>query len=232
MRTLSPPLIPLTFSTMTVESDEDALWVRAARGGDRDAFARLVVKYQGRVFRLASRFFRHREDVEEAAQETFLTAWRKLDRYSGRAPFEHWLTRVCLNTSLTLLRKRPTNVALEREVSTTSNGTEAKLDAARLIAQLSPADAMVLKLMYAEGWSVAEVADRMGWSQANVKVRAHRARRKLRRTVEEDMRRTSNQTGNQQTGNQQTGNHQTKNQRTGGQRTGGQRTGSQKSGDQ
>ena len=50
----------------------------------------------GRVFRLAGRFFSRPQDVEEVAQETFLRAWLKLGTYRARAPFEHWLTRLCL----------------------------------------------------------------------------------------------------------------------------------------
>ena len=78
-------------------TDDEARIVAAARKGDEGAFAELVRRHERRVFRLAGRFFRRREEVEDAAQQTFLTAWRKLDTYRAKAPFEHWLTRVCLN---------------------------------------------------------------------------------------------------------------------------------------
>src|ERR1700730_7559990 len=68
---------------------EEARLIRATLAGDEEAFAALVRRHQGRVFRLAGRFFRQRQDVEEVAQETFLRAWLKLGTYSARAPVEH-----------------------------------------------------------------------------------------------------------------------------------------------
>lgn len=176
---------PMAFAAASTASDPDAALVRRAQNGDRDAFTELVVRHQARVFALAGKFFRRPEDVEEAAQETFLTAWSKLDRYSARAPFEHWLTRVCLNTSLGLLRRHKPTEPLAADVAGDGRPASAGVDAALLLNRLPVADAMVLKLLHAEGWSVAEVADRLGWSKANVKVRAHRARKRLKAWVED-----------------------------------------------
>ena len=77
--------VPVSARISGEEHDEAAL-VAAARGGDRDAFGELVVRHQQRVFRLAGRFFRRREEVEDVAQETFLQAWRKLDTYRASNP--------------------------------------------------------------------------------------------------------------------------------------------------
>jgi RNA polymerase sigma-70 factor, ECF subfamily len=165
--------------------DEAALVAESLRG-DRDAFSDLVRLHQRRVFRLAGRFFRRREDVEDAAQETFLTAWRRLCTYSARAPFEHWLTRVCLNCCYAALRRaRPEEPPPDRE---TPDGRvkdpAVALDVERLLATLSPEDRFILLLLDGEGWSVAEIAGKLGWTRVNVKVRAHRARRRLRRLLE------------------------------------------------
>ena len=61
-------------------------------------------RHSPRVFHTASRFFRRREQVEEAAQEIFLKAFTQLDTYEGRGSFEGWLTRIATNTCLNLLR--------------------------------------------------------------------------------------------------------------------------------
>jgi RNA polymerase sigma-70 factor (ECF subfamily) len=179
--------IPLDASECPDATQEAAL-IAASLRGDDDAFARLVRVHQRRVFRLAGRFFRHAEDVEEAAQETFLTAWRKLASYKARAPFEHWLTRVCLNCCYERLRKRKdreqTVESLEDRPAA-EQAPEATLEVERLLATLRPEDRFVLLMLDGEGWSVAEIADRLGWSKVNVKVRAHRARRKLRALLEE-----------------------------------------------
>jgi RNA polymerase sigma-70 factor (ECF subfamily) len=168
----------------------EAQLVRASVAGDEHAFAALVQRHQKRVFRLAGRFFRQRQDVEEVAQETFLRAWLKLGTYGGRAPFEHWLTRLCLRCAYDRLR-RPGRLAEESSAipeaaaDAPSPDPTARLEVERLLARLQPADRFLLVLLEAEGWSVAEIAERLGWSRVNVKVRAHRARQRLRRVLEE-----------------------------------------------
>jgi RNA polymerase sigma factor (sigma-70 family) len=171
--------------------------VRASVGGDEDAFAALVRRHQGRVFRLAGRFFRQPQDVEEVAQETFLRAWLKLGTYSARAPFEHWLTRLCLRCAYDRLRRPGSRLAwqspaepgprydLEEAVEAPAADPNARLEVERLLARLPVADRFLLVLLEGEGWSVAEIAERLGWSRVNVKVRAHRARLRLRRVLEE-----------------------------------------------
>jgi RNA polymerase sigma-70 factor (ECF subfamily) len=168
--------------------DAETRLVAASRAGDRDAFGDLVRLHQRRVFRLAGRFFRSREEVEEAAQETFLTAWSKLGTYRAEAPFEHWLTRVCLNTCYQRLRKaRSTEELPEALAARPEVDSDARLEVERLLATLPAKDRFLLLMLHGEEWSVAEIADRLGWSKANVKVRAHRARLRLRKLLEESM---------------------------------------------
>jgi RNA polymerase sigma-70 factor (ECF subfamily) len=168
------------------EGDEARL-VAASRGGDGEAFSRLVRVHQRRVFRLAGRFFREREDVEDVAQETFLTAWRKLDTYRAKAPFEHWLTRVCLNCCYARLRRqRPSELPLEGDLASHDADPSARLEVERLLRALKPEERFILLLLDGEGWSVADIAQRLGWTKVNVKVRAHRARKKLRRLLEQE----------------------------------------------
>lgn len=164
---------------------EEAAWIEATRGGDRAAFEALVKRYERRVFRLAGRFFRRPEEVEDVAQETFLTVWRKLDTYRARAPFEHWLTRVCLNCCYARFRKRRPEQALDEvaEVAVAAEDPGPRLDAERLLATLEPEDRFVLQLLYGEGWTVAEISRKLGWSPSKVKVRAYRARRRLKKVL-------------------------------------------------
>jgi RNA polymerase sigma-70 factor (ECF subfamily) len=161
--------------------DDEAELIAACRRGDSEAFGELVARHQQRVFRLAGRFFRRREEVEDVAQETFLQAWRRLDTYRAKAPFEHWLTRVCLNCCYGRFReRRDDNLPLEYDVPTSPGDPTARLEVERLLGSLPGEDRFLLLLLHGEGWSVAEIAQRLGWSRAKVKVRAHRARKKLR----------------------------------------------------
>ncbi len=164
---------------------EEGRLIAACRKGDPDAFAGLVRLHERRVFRLAGRFFRHPQDVEDVAQETFLTVWNKLGTYRAEAPFEHWLTRVCLNCCYARLRRARPTEELAAERAAPPSDPDARLEVDGLLRTLAPKDRFVLQLLYGEGWSSAEIAERLGWSRTNVKVRAHRARKKLRRLLEE-----------------------------------------------
>ena len=178
---------------------------RLARAGDESAFAEIVRRYSPRVFRTAGRFFRRREQVEEAAQEVFLKAFTELDSYEGRGSFEGWLTRIATNTCLNLLRgarRRPelsasdlsedegawledrlAGAAFERQ-RLEERGLVAADLAERVLDTMSSDDRLVLMLMDGEEASVKEVAEATGWSESNVKVKAMRARRRMRDAVE------------------------------------------------
>lgn len=160
----------------------------ACLGGDEEAFGHLVRQHERRVFRLVSRFYSRREDIEEIAQETFLLAWRKLNTYRGDAPVEHWLTRICLNCCYARLRRKtPTEEPFESEVEAPHHDPDARMEVAGLLRNLPPQDRFILSLLDGEGWSVSDIAERLGWTRVNVKVRAHRARKKLRKILEQEL---------------------------------------------
>jgi len=178
--TMAPPATPV--------EDSEARLVRASLEGDEDPFGALVRAQQVRVFHLLGRFFRRPEEVEEAAQETFLRAWTKLATYRAQAPFEHWLTRICMRTAYDRLRRRgleTVSLGDGAEPGAAAPDPDARLEVERLLSRLAPADRFLLTLLEGEGWSVAEIAARLGWTPVNVKVRAHRARRRLRKVLEE-----------------------------------------------
>lgn len=154
------------------------------------------------MFSVASRFFRERSQVEDAAQEVFLKAFTQLGSFEGRGSMEGWLTRIATNTCLNILRgskRRP-----EMTVSDLSNDESGWLDqqltdesvgsvennivaadlADRLLGTLSPEDQQALLMIDGENASIKEVAEATGWSESKVKVRAFRARRKVRETME------------------------------------------------
>ncbi len=173
------------FATAPEVASEERELVEACGAGDPEAFRRLVRRYERRVFRLAGRFFRRREEVEDVAQETFLTVWRKLATFRGEGSLEGWVTRICLNTCYARLRKKKLDeVELAAEPAAGRADPTARLEVERLLARLAPADRFVLQLLHGEGWTTAEIAARLGWSRTNVKVRAHRARRKLQKLLE------------------------------------------------
>ena len=162
-------------------------------------------RHSPRVFRVASRFFRQRSLVEEAAQEIFLKAFSELGSYEGRGSMEGWLTKIATNTCLNLLRsakRRPqltaselteaesswmenqlAQAATERHRSGERSFVAADL-AGRVLETLSADDQLVLTMIDGEEASVKDVVKATGWSESKVKVLAFRARRRMREAVE------------------------------------------------
>lgn len=191
-------------SHLNEPSDRDL--VSRAAAGERLAFDALVERWEGRVFRLAHRFFRRPEDAEDVAQDVFVKAWRALGSYRGDAPFEHWLLRIATRTCYDALRQRRRRVettltqladdpgrwldaALRNASLEAAHAEDARRVAANLLEGLQPKDRIVLVLMDLEGQSAAEVAAATGSTRAAVKIRAFRARRTLRRLAERVPRR-------------------------------------------
>ena len=175
---------------------------RQAQDGDESAFAEIVRRYSPRVFSVASRFFRQRSLVEEAAQEVFLKAFTQLGSFEGRGSLEGWLTRIATNTCLNMIRgskRRPELTVsdlsaeedewLEQRLSDPEQrSVESNLVAAdladRVLSVLSPEDQQALLMIDGEQASIKEVAEATGWSESKVKVRAFRARKKVREAME------------------------------------------------
>lgn len=146
--------------------------------------------------------------MEEAAQEVFLKAFTQLDSYEGRGSMEGWLTRIATNTCLNMLRgakRRPEltvsdltenendwlDEKLMRAASEKHRSAEHDLIAAdladRVLGVLSPEDRLALTMIDGDDASIKEVAELTGWSESKVKVRAFRARRRVRETMEKLM---------------------------------------------
>jgi RNA polymerase sigma-70 factor (ECF subfamily) len=186
---------------------------RLAREGDESAFAEIMRRYSPRVFNFASRFFRERSQVEDAAQEVFLKAFTELGSFEGRGSLEGWLTRITTNTCLNMLRsskRRPelkssdltedesgwlegqmAGLASEQHKSVERSMVAADL-AGRVLATLPPEDQLVLTMMDGEDASVKEMVKLTGWSESKVKVKAFRARRRMREAVEQLLARQPN----------------------------------------
>ncbi|PIE70054.1 MAG: RNA polymerase subunit sigma-24 [Deltaproteobacteria bacterium] len=186
---------------------DDAKWIGRVLSGDADAFAPLMKKYEARVFRILQHHL-PADAVEETAQDVFIRAYQSLKSLRDRNRFRPWLTSIAVRTCYDYWRRHYRN----REVTLSSltdrhqhwlehamtgssddafetrlNRKESREILEWLLLQLSPNDRMVVSLMYLEERSVRETAGLMGWSIANVKVRAFRVRKKLTRLLQEQM---------------------------------------------
>lgn len=112
------------------QREVDAALVERAQKGDEKAFEVLVRKYQRKVARLLSRFFRNADEIEDVTQETFIKAYRALGAFRGESAFYTWLFRIAVNTAKNHLqqkerRARETLAPIEEEVE---NGTAVPFD--------------------------------------------------------------------------------------------------------
>lgn len=184
---------------VSAESPSDDLeGVRQTREGDPEAYRRLIERHQDHVSRMLWRFSRDRRVHEELVQDVFVEAYLSLSSYRGRAPFEHWLSRIATRVGYRHWKERARRH--EAEPFNLREWDEASGDGAashvpepdhaaellhRLLAQMPPRDRLVLTLRYLDQCDVAETARRTGWTRTMVKVQTLRARNKLRKLIEQ-----------------------------------------------
>ena len=177
--------------------------VTAAKSGDEPAFETLFKRYQPRIFALALRYTRVREDAEDIVQQTFLKAFVHLHRFEGKASFCTWLTRIAINEALMLLRRGHAlrQVALNdssedesatRGLQIPDSGPDPEMsylqrEGAQVLCaaidELNPRMRTAIELRELAQLSTQETARRMGLSAAGVKARVFNGRRKLRKIL-------------------------------------------------
>lgn len=184
-------------------SSNEAVLVAAAKAGSAAAFDELFRRYEQRVFRIAHRITRNREDAEDAVQQAFHRAFLFLNRFLGDSPFSTWLTRIAINEALMTIRKRRHNTVPITELANPDSdaGPVEMQDSQRtpeqqyaqlelrsalmdLVLQLRPSLRAVILLREMRGFSTAETADLLGISVSAVKTRLFHARSKLRKTFD------------------------------------------------
>lgn len=178
--------------------------VRKAKDGNQQAIAELVVTYSDRIYNLALRILRNREDAEDVLQETFLTVIQKLNTFDGRSNFFTWIYRIATNASLMKLRKKklvftdpPENpdmgtrhedekfVDWSQDPSFNIQNKEIKKIIDSSINQLSDIYRSVFILRDIEDLSIKETSKILDITEENVKIRLRRARLFLREKISE-----------------------------------------------
>jgi RNA polymerase sigma-70 factor (ECF subfamily) len=150
------------------------------------------------VLKLVRAYLPRRASEEDLVQTVFMKVFANLNQYSGQVPVEHWVSRIAVNTCLNEIKAqkiRPEwrwadlseeeQYVVEALSATESEepavaGESAKELLNRLLSALTPQDRMVIQLLHLEERSVAEIKKITGWNNAVVKVRAFRARKKLK----------------------------------------------------
>ena len=170
-----------------------------ARRRDEHAARVLFDELYPLVLKLVRAYLPRRTSEEDLVQTVFMKVFANLSQYSGQVPLEHWVSRIAVNTCLNQLKAEKIRPELrwadlteeEQHVIETLACSGEDLHPAhsmasreivdRLLGTLAPADRLVLKMMHLEQRSIREVQQTTGWSAAMIKVRAFRARQKLRK---------------------------------------------------
>jgi RNA polymerase sigma-70 factor, ECF subfamily len=177
---------------------EDPL-VTAVQAGVPEAFAQLHAIYSRRLYRTIVRITKSPEDAEDALQDTFLRAHLALDTFEGRSSIYSWLTRIAMNSALMVLRKRGARgevlFDLQRndrsetiifEVKDSAPNPEEAYDlyerqlkTLQAISCLDPHLREPIRMQVIHGWSVSDISCALNISEAAVKSRLCRARKRL-----------------------------------------------------
>lgn len=186
----------VSFSSTLVAAPDEQLVARA-HDGDADAFDELLRRHSARIYRLLVRIVGDATLAEDATQETFLRAWKGLQRFRGEAQFSTWLFRIAVNEGNRILARAARAEVLPYddvmlEVADIGADTPARAEAGELRAELErfiaelPAHYRVcVVLRDVEGFSNEEAGELLDLDVRNFKSRLHRGRMALRRRLEE-----------------------------------------------
>ncbi|AWN32463.1 sigma-70 family RNA polymerase sigma factor [Streptomyces sp. NEAU-S7GS2] len=169
---------------------EDRILVARAAEGDDDAFAVLVHRHSGRLLALAYHMLGDVSDAEEAVQDGFISAWRRLPQFRGDAAFRTWMYRIVTNRCLNVRRAQAPSVSLDTVAEPTAHdaggeparaaeSTAATAALAHALANLRPGQRACWILRELHGLSYEEIAHVVGESEQTVRGKLFRARRTL-----------------------------------------------------
>jgi RNA polymerase sigma-70 factor (ECF subfamily) len=182
---------------------DDSQWIQRVELGDEEAALALIRRLYPTIIRSVRRHLPRRTGEEDLTQAIYLKIFKKLNQFSGRVPLEHWVSRIAINTCLNNLRHevvrpelRMSDLSEEEEIVVQHLATSSEdeipgdrqfaardlLD--RLMDCLKPDQRLVVTLLHLEERSVAEISRLTGWSESGVKLKAFRARRKMRKLGE------------------------------------------------
>lgn len=171
--------------------DNEADWLFQAQNGDSQAFSSLLEKYQKPVYNLCYRMLGNAEDAEDAAQETFLRAFKSLKRYDNSRPFSTWVLSIAAHYCIDQIRRqRQVTISIEDlvvpDVPDPAPGLETVLGKKEeqrriraILDKLEATDRAAVIMYYWYDFSYEEICQALSLSLSAVKSRLHRARRAM-----------------------------------------------------
>ncbi len=176
----------------------DQILINQILEGDAKAFTELVNRYKDLVFTLALRMLKNREEAEEVSQDTFIKTYTSLHKFKGDSKFSTWIYKVAYNSCLDRIKKNKKylndveiNEFTEHQVKTVNNAFDILVEEERnkliqdCLHLLPSDDSFLLTLYYFEEQSLDEIANVVGLTANNVKVKLFRSRKKLTAILKE-----------------------------------------------
>jgi RNA polymerase sigma factor (sigma-70 family) len=179
----------------------DDLYLKLVLEGNTYKFSYFIEKYKGMAFSIAFRIVDNREDAEEIVQDAFLKAFRSLEKFRKDSKFSTWFYRIVVNSSLSRVRsKRPELSSIDEDdiadvVVENVESAYRSLDLSDqkkfvhlALEELSVEDRLLLTLYYLNENSIDEITEITGITQDNVKMKLHRARNKMYKILNKNLK--------------------------------------------
>ncbi len=179
----------------------DDLYLKLVLEGNTSKFSYFIEKYKGMAFSIAFRIVDNREDAEEIVQDAFLKAFRSLEKFRKDSKFSTWFYRIVVNSSLSRARsERPelsnidaddiADVVVERVESAyrSLDLSDQKKFVHLALEELSVEDRLLLTLYYLNENSIDEITEITDITQDNVKMKLHRARNKMYKILNKNLK--------------------------------------------
>jgi len=176
---------------------DDIFYINQVLSGDQSAFTFLVEKHKENAFTLAKRLAKNDADAEEILQDSFIKVYRSLNSFKNEARFSSWLYRIVYNTGISFLRKKNTITSsfdddfMEPEVNLSLNSgfvdiseRDQNFFIKQALESLKPEDSFILSLYYFDDHNSVEIAKILDISESNVRIKLHRARKKMQKQLE------------------------------------------------
>lgn len=176
----------------------DSVYIQNILNGNTEDFRFLIRKYKDLAFSVAVSVVKNEFDADEVVQEAFIKAFSNLKSFRGQSEFKTWFYRILINEAFKFLQKSKKEWLLHTDCPLPDVEDfednflgmcheEQKMVVTESLRKIPPKESLSLKLFYLEGNSISDISSMTGWSEANIKVILHRARKHLLEVVKQKM---------------------------------------------
>lgn len=165
--------------------------IEKAKEGDKEAFTELIIKNQGKLYKIARTRLRNEADIEDVIQETMLILYTKLLKLKDNTKFEVWLYRILINQVNSKYRKNKVKLVSLDSIENQKEYSqeiqiEDKLDYEKLLKNFSYQEKIILLLYYSNGYTTKQIAEILNKNENTIKTKLRRMRQKVKEKWEEE----------------------------------------------